>query len=44
MEGNALLSVISIDTLHLVCVLSGVLGVLLMFAIFHVRRRITRGT
>jgi len=42
LEGNALLSVITIDMLHLVCVLSGVLGILLMFAVFHVRRRIRR--
>ena len=40
LEDNALLHVISVEALHLVCALSGVLGVLLMFAVFRVRRLI----
>jgi len=37
-EANALLHIISVGGLHLVCVLSGVLGVLLMLAVSLVRR------
>jgi Domain of unknown function (DUF4184) len=37
-EANALLHVISVDALHLVCVISGALGVLLMYAAFLLRR------
>ena len=37
-DANALLHVISVDSLHLVCVISGVLGVLIMYATFLVRR------
>jgi hypothetical protein len=37
-DANALLHVISVDSLHLVCVISGVLGVLLMYAAFRLRR------
>jgi membrane-bound metal-dependent hydrolase YbcI (DUF457 family) len=37
-HANALLHVISVDSLHLVCVISGVLGVLLMYAAFRLRR------
>ena len=37
-DTNALLHVISVDSLHLVCVLGGVLGVLLSFAVFIIRR------
>jgi hypothetical protein len=37
-EANALLHVISVDLLHLVCVLSGVLGALFLFAVFILRR------
>jgi hypothetical protein len=39
-EGNALLRVVSLDALHLACVISGLLGVLLMFVIYRVRRRV----
>lgn len=39
LEGNALLHVISVDALHLACVLSGILGVLLMFTVFRWKRR-----
>jgi hypothetical protein len=37
-EVNGLLHVISVEGLHLVCVVSGVLGALLMFAVFFIRR------
>jgi hypothetical protein len=37
-DANALLHVISVAGLHLFCVLSGVLGALLMFAVFLLRR------
>ena len=37
-EDNALLHVIGVEALHRLCVLSGVLGVLLMFTVFRVRR------
>jgi hypothetical protein len=33
------LRVVSLDALHLACVISGLLGVLLMFVIYRVRRR-----
>lgn len=38
-EANGLLHVISVEGLHLLCGLAGVLGALLMFALFLVRRR-----
>jgi len=38
-EANTLLHVISVGALHLVCAISGVLGVLLMFATFLIRRK-----
>lgn len=37
-EANALLHIISVGGLHLLCVLSGVLGALLLLAVFLVRR------
>jgi len=37
-EVNGLLHVISVGALHLLCVLCGVFGALLMFAMFLVRR------
>lgn len=37
-EVNGLLHVISVEGLHLVCVASGVLGALLMFVVFFIRR------
>jgi hypothetical protein len=37
-EANALLHVISVDSLHLVCILAGVVGALVLFAIFILRR------
>ena len=37
-ESNGLLHVISVDMLHLVCVLAGVFGVLLLVAVFVARR------
>jgi hypothetical protein len=37
-EANGLLAIMSIGGLHLLCVLSGVLGVALMFAVFFLRR------
>lgn len=37
-EINSLLHIISVDGLHLLCVLSGVLGALLLFAVFFIRR------
>jgi hypothetical protein len=37
-DANALLHVISVGGLHLLCVLSGVLGILLMFGVFLIRR------
>jgi Domain of unknown function (DUF4184) len=37
-DANALLHVISVGGLHLLCVLGGVLGALLMFAVFLIRR------
>lgn len=36
---NGLLQIISVDGLHLLCVFSGVLGALYLFAVFLVRRR-----
>ena len=38
-EVNGLLEVISVGGLHLLCVLCGLLGALLMFAMFFLRRR-----
>lgn len=38
-EANALLHVISVDALHLACVLSGMLGIAVMFTATAVRRR-----
>lgn len=38
-EANALLHVISVDALHLACVLSGMLGIALMFTAAAIRRR-----
>jgi hypothetical protein len=38
-NANALLHVISVESLHVACLLSGVLGALLMFAAFLVHRR-----
>jgi hypothetical protein len=37
-EANGLLYMIPIESLHLLCVLAGVLGALLMLAVFFVRR------
>ena len=37
-QANGLLHLISVDALHVVCVLSGVLGALLLYAAFLVRR------
>ena len=37
-EANVLLHVISVGSLHFVCVLSGALGALLLFAVFILRR------
>lgn len=37
-EANMLLHAISVGSLHLVCVLSGALGALLLFAVFILRR------
>lgn len=37
-KANGLLHVISVDELHVLCVLSGALGALLLFALFLVRR------
>jgi hypothetical protein len=37
-EANALLHAISVGSLHLLCVVSGVLGVLLLFSVYIVRR------
>jgi hypothetical protein len=34
-EANSLLHLISVDELHIVCVLSGILGALLMYAVFR---------
>lgn len=42
-DDNALLHVISVDALHLVCVMAGLFGLLLMFAIARVRRLINAG-
>lgn len=39
-EANRLLHLIAVDDLHLACVLSGILGVLLMYAVFRIRGRI----
>ena len=39
-EANRLLHLISVDGLHLACVLSGLLGVLLMYGVFRIRGRI----
>ena len=38
-QDNALLHVITVEALHLACMLSGVLGVLLMFTVSRVRHR-----
>jgi hypothetical protein len=38
-SANGLLQIISVGALHLLCVLSGVLGALLLVAVFLVRRR-----
>jgi len=37
-EANGLLHVISVDVLHLGCILAGVLGAMLLFSVFLVRR------
>ena len=37
-EANALLHVISVDSLHVVCALGGAFGALLLFAVFILRR------
>jgi hypothetical protein len=39
-DANALLQVISVETLHLACVLSGMLGIALLFTATAIRRRI----
>ena len=41
-DANALLHVISVDSLHLVCVLSGLIGALLLAAAFFLRFRLRR--
>jgi membrane-bound metal-dependent hydrolase YbcI (DUF457 family) len=38
-EANSLLHVITVDALHLACMLSGLLGILLMYVMFLVRGR-----
>jgi hypothetical protein len=38
-NANSLLHVISVDGLHLACALSGILGALLMYAVFRIRGR-----
>ena len=37
-QANGLLHLVSVDALHVVCVLSGVLGAVVMFSLFLVRR------
>jgi Domain of unknown function (DUF4184) len=41
-DSNLLLHAISVKNLHLACVLSGVLGALLMLAVYCVRRPVSR--
>jgi len=40
-QSNALLSAIPVGSLHVVCVLSGVAGMLLLIAVFLVRGKTT---
>ena len=40
-DANRLMHIISVDVLHMVCIVSGVIGLVLMYAVFRLRRRAT---